>query len=140
MRFWDSSAIVPLCVEEKYTHVIKGLLTKDQTMIVWWGTVIECMSAFVRQVREGNLNNVEQEQVKKILHILASSWTEICACEEVRQEAKRLLASHNLRSADSLQLAAAILWVNYRPDAEPFVTLDDNLRLAAQKEGFLVLP
>lgn len=46
---------------------------------------------------------------------------------------------HPLRAADSLQLAAAIVVADGAPRALPFVTLDDRLALAADKEGFPVL-
>lgn len=140
MKFWDSSAIVPLCIHEKHTSSVKQLLSKDHAVVVWWGTEIECVSAFARQKREGNLKEKEEGQAIKVLQILASLWTEVCATDEVKKEAKRLLRLHSLRTADSLQLAAAIVWANCRPNAHPFVTFDENLRISAEKEGFLLLP
>ena len=45
MRFWDSSALVPLCVDEPRTSRVRGLLDEDPGMVVWWGSIVECWSA-----------------------------------------------------------------------------------------------
>ena len=55
MKFWDSSAIVPLLVEENCTPVIKALLLKDPDLIVWWATELECISPLARLERDGVL-------------------------------------------------------------------------------------
>jgi hypothetical protein len=52
----------------------------------------------------------------------------------------RLLGLHPLRAADSLQLAAALVWVDRRPLGRPFICLDSRLREAARREGFTALP
>jgi hypothetical protein len=51
-----------------------------------------------------------------------------------------LLAGHELSGADSLQLAAALIWAGDSPAGRTFVCLDNKLRAAAQREGFLILP
>jgi hypothetical protein len=48
--------------------------------------------------------------------------------------------THPLRAGDALQLAAALVACGERPEALPFVCLDDRLRDAARREGFAVLP
>jgi len=47
---------------------------------------------------------------------------------------------HSLRAADSFQLAAALIWAEENPQGLDLVCLDQNLREAAFKEGFAVLP
>ena len=47
---------------------------------------------------------------------------------------------HPLRAADALQLAAALLWTEGAAMGSQFVCLDQNLREAAVREGFTVLP
>jgi hypothetical protein len=51
-----------------------------------------------------------------------------------------LLSLLPLRAADSLQLAAAIVWADKKPKGHHFVCCDNRLREAAKKEGFSVLP
>lgn len=58
----------------------------------------------------------------------------------LRDRAGRLLAAHPLRTADALQLAAALAWCDDVPRGESFVCLDERLREAARREGFAVLP
>jgi predicted nucleic acid-binding protein len=57
----------------------------------------------------------------------------------VRVTARRLLRVHNLRAADSLQLAAALVASEGHPASLEIVSLDDRLIDAAQREGFTVL-
>ena len=45
MRFWDSSAVVPLCLAEPQTSVVRPLVEADPTVVVWWGTRTECLLA-----------------------------------------------------------------------------------------------
>jgi hypothetical protein len=48
-----------------------------------------------------------------------------------------LLRVHPLRAAGALQLAAAYLVAERRPSTLEIVTLDDRLRHAGRKEGFV---
>ncbi len=72
--------------------------------------------------------------------MLSDAWSEIQPGDLVRQRAERLLMVHSLRAADALQLAAALIWSQEAPVGLNIVCLDLNLREAAQKEGFTVLP
>lgn len=140
MRYWDSSAILPLCVEEPHSLAAKELLIEDPSMIVWWWTILECQSALARVNREGRLDDSGAEDASRILSTLAGVWTEVQPINDVRQTAARLLRVHPLRAADSLQLAAALVWSGLRPEGHGMVCLDDRLRTAARKEGFDVVP
>ena len=44
MIFWDSSAIVPLVVNEKETDYLEKYLSLDTKFDVYWGTVREFMN------------------------------------------------------------------------------------------------
>ena len=140
MRFWDTSAIVPLLVIEPFSRPIMEILKEDQAMIVWWSTRIESVSAIVRQTREGILNVSGEEQARTGLMKLAGSWREILPTQIVRETAERLLTVHPLRTADALQLSAALIWATKNPKGHHFVSLDNGLREAARKEGFTLLP
>lgn len=43
MRFWDSSAIMPLLVAEATTQSIQKTAQRDPAMVVWWGSRVECV-------------------------------------------------------------------------------------------------
>ena len=68
------------------------------------------------------------------------SWTEVLPSNTLRRRAIRLIATHDLRAADSLQLAAALAWAGQEPEGRAFVCLDQRLARAAQAEGFTVVP
>jgi hypothetical protein len=57
----------------------------------------------------------------------------------VRRTAERLLRTHPLRAADALQLAAALIAADHDPTSLAIVCLDERLRVAARREGFIVL-
>ncbi len=140
MKFWDSSAIIPLCIAEPQSKTVENIAKEDNALVVWWGSTVECHSAFYRLQHNGVLRSEENEELGKILASLAGVWTEIEPCEDIRDIAIRLLLSHPLRAADALQLAAAIVWTDRKPKGHHFVCLDLRLREAARKEGFSVLP
>ena len=57
MKFWDSSAILPLLVRETGSKKMEALRREDPAISVWWGTRIEVASGLARLVREGALTN-----------------------------------------------------------------------------------
>lgn len=139
MKFWDSSAIVPLVVEEPVTSAVVGLYRDDPLMLVWWGAETECVSALARLERQRAISPDSLTQALERLRALKSTWQEIQPVELLKETAIRLLRVHNLRAGDSLQLAAAILASEHRPSSIGFVCLDERLTLAAQREGFNVI-
>lgn len=109
MRFWDASAIVPLLLEEPGRDALLDQLDRDPTMLVWWGTPVECISAMARRERDGALSLPNASSALERLRSLARAWHEVLPSEAVRSTAQRLLRVHPLRAADSLQLAAAVV-------------------------------
>ena len=140
MKFWDSSAIIPLCLKEKKSEAMKGLMKDDEDIVVWWTTRIECLSALSRRQREGVLPSGDEAKARTVLSALAAACSEVQPTETVRLRAERLLSIHPLRAADALQLASALIWAQETPRGLDFVCLDQNLREGALKEGFSVLP
>lgn len=140
MKFWDSSAIIPLCLNEPASGAVKNMAKTDEDLVVWWATRVECISAMARRRREGVLSVPGERLARTALSSLAGEWSEVQPTELVRHRAERLLMVHSLRAADALQLAAALLWTEEATSEAEFVCLDQNLREAALKEGFTVLP
>jgi len=68
-----------------------------------------------------------------------SLWIEIAMIETVREESERVIAAHPLRAADALQLGAASVAAGGIPATPQFVTLDQRLATAAEREGFPVV-
>jgi predicted nucleic acid-binding protein len=139
MRFWDTSALVPLCVDEPESVSVNALLRDDPSIVVWWGSIIECWSALARRRREGMLQNADEECARTLLRTLQESWIEVLPGEDVRARAGRLLRLHPIRSADAVQLAAALVWAGDPPSGE-IVVYDRRLREAARLEGLTPRP
>lgn len=140
MMFWDASALIPLFIDEMQTGTVRAIASHDSAIAAWWGSPIECCSAFARLRREGFLKTEEEDRVRHLLLLLSGSWTEIEPGKDIRNTAERLLLTHPLRAADALQLAAALVWAGRNPKGSFFVCFDQRLRTAARNEGFTVLP
>jgi len=139
MKFWDSSAVVPLICREKQTAAMIALYTADTDMLVWAFTRTEILSALCRKAREDALPRNRFDEAVSRLEALEADWTENIDYEAVRERAGRLLALHPLSAADALQLAAALVAVEEKTRGFAFVTLDDSLAQAAAREGFAVI-
>ena len=139
MRYWDSSAIVPLLVQEPDTAKREAQLREDAVIATWWATRVECASALNRLVRGGELTEEGFKLALTNLDELAASWIEVEPSDRVRSRAMRLLRFHPLRAADALQLSACIAAADEDPDSMSFVCADPRLCTAADKEGFAVL-
>ncbi len=140
MKFRDASAVVPLSLREPNSVPIRKLLTRDPGLVAWWGTPVECYSVFARLRRDGILTVGEERRLRGLMARLVGDWTEVLPGIGVREHAGRLLLRHPLRAADSLQLAAAMVWADGIPGEREFVCLDRRLREAASQEGFRVIP
>ncbi|MGH7336616.1 MAG: type II toxin-antitoxin system VapC family toxin [Myxococcota bacterium] len=139
MSFWDSSALVPVLVDEPSSAAMRLRYAEDAGPAVWWGTSIECASALARLEREGALTANEIATSFGRLDELQAGWDVVEPSEDLREIARRFVRVHPLRAADALQLAAAYLASERRPPTLELVSLDDRLRDAALREGFAVL-
>ena len=139
MHFWDTSAVVPLCVRQPITPAMRRIIAGDPRVVVWWGTPVEIQSALGRLAREGTLSQPAAVQAANRLATFRKAWHEILPSEKVRSLAEVLPARHRVTAADAFQLAAALIWCGERPRARPFVCLDRNLAVTAQEVGFTVV-
>lgn len=140
MRFWDSSALVPLFVREAHSPAMRSLAEGDPGMIVWWASHVECASAVHRLRRQGALTPPGAAGILETLAALMDAAAAVQPGDAVLAKALRLLSVHQLRAADALQLAAALLWARDAPGGKELFSLDERLREAALLEGFRVVP
>jgi len=139
VRFWDTSALLPLFVAEKESRRARSWLRRDPVVVVWTLTRVELLSALAR--RERKEPAAARALVSARARVLAAweEWSEIVALEPVRRQAERLVSVHPLRTADALQLGAALVATDLDPGGFELVTFDERLATAALKEGFSVL-
>lgn len=140
MRFWDSSAIVPLVCREAESARTRAWLRADPVVVVWCLAATEVVSALARQRREGGLTAARLIDAKRRLAGLEGAWSEVAALDAVRARARRLLEVHALSAADALHLGAALVVVEERTQGVGFVSFDERLREAAAREGFESIP
>ncbi|WP_420461988.1 type II toxin-antitoxin system VapC family toxin [Candidatus Palauibacter sp.] len=139
MKYWDSSALVALLVDEPGSAERRAAIRQDPAIVTWWGSRIECASALNRLHRERRFESGGLDRSLEQLRRLGASWLEIEPLEQVRSRAIRLLRLHPLRGADALQLAAALTAAAEDPNRLDLVSSDDRLSDAARREGFTVL-
>lgn len=139
MKFWDTSAIVPLVIEQPASRSCRGHRRADPGLVVWTLTHVEAWSGCCREFRAGNLIRDELERVQARLGRLAAKWSEVGDIAAVKLQALRLIQAHGLRAADALQLGAALTYYGPKAQRRPFVCLDQGLADAARREGFNVL-
>lgn len=140
MRFWDSSAVVPLLVQQSGSTSADGWFSRDRSIAVWALTGVEVASALGRLLREGRLQEAEVRDAEARSAELLAACHQVTDLGGVTTQALRLLRLHPLRSADALQLGAALEWSAGKPEGRVFHTFDTRLALAAQREGFRVNP
>jgi predicted nucleic acid-binding protein len=133
--FWDTSALIPLCVKQRSTTTVQGLSTQYKKA-VWWSTPVEMRSGFARLVRMGQLPPNEHVQAQVRLENMRSDWLEIDPSEALREQAERLVDRFPLKAADAQQLAAALIWCLGRTNGRAFLSGDSQLLDAARQLGF----
>jgi len=137
--FWDTSAVIPLCVQQRPTARSFQIAREFRKTVVWWATPVESYGVLARLSREGELDAGDMANALRRLKVLQSVWQEILPVESVRTIAQTLLGQYPLRAADALQLAAALVWCRERPQHRPFVCFDDWLAETAHLVGFSVV-
>jgi hypothetical protein len=140
VRFWDSSALVPLIVAQAASREVDRWLAEDSEIAVWTLTPIELASAVLRLARERQMTEAEANEAEARIDQLGQWSHTIIDVEAVKAQARRLLRVHTLRAADAMQLGAACEWAAGRPSGRVFHALDDRLLRAARREGFRVVP
>lgn len=139
MRFWDSSALVPLVVDEPASVHMRRLAADGTETIVWAFSSVELLSALARLERSSRDLDDLLGGVRRDALDLVRRCRPVTQVDAVRQRAERLVSVHALTSADALQLAAALVAAREQPETFEFVTLDKVLARAARLEGFRVL-
>lgn len=140
MRYWDTSALAPLFVEQERSDELRSWLVDDSDVVMWTLTEVELRSALTRLGREGRLSSKEVQDASRRVEEFRSRVHVVSLESGVKSRAKRLLGVHTLRAADALQLAAALVSCSDEPSGYELITLDARLVDAARREGFHVRP
>ena len=90
MRFWDSSAIVPLLLEEPARERLLAMVESDRVMVVWWATPVELVSALSRRERDGGISLEDVTSSIERLRSLQRAWQTVLPTDAIRARAQRL--------------------------------------------------
>jgi uncharacterized protein len=139
VRFWDSSALVALVLDEPASDDMRRLVQEDAGAVVWMLSSVEVLSALARLERSADgladlVGSIRRDALDRVRRC-----HQVTLADAVRQRAERLVSVHALSGADALQLAAALVVSRERPETLEFVTLDKVLARAARLEGFTVV-
>jgi len=106
MKFWDSSALIPLMLPEPETRALGTLLKADPVIAAWWGTRIECAAAIARLERERRVSTWLR------LDRASTSWpTNGSRSHRLRRSATKLSAwSGCIPSAPPMRISSRRPW------------------------------
>ncbi|MEX2154598.1 MAG: type II toxin-antitoxin system VapC family toxin [Gemmatimonadaceae bacterium] len=138
MRFWDSSAIIPLLVRQPASARVDRWWGDDARAAIWTLTPVEITSALWRLARGEDLSDAQAREAEQRAQELADACYTVADVEGVKALGRRLLRVHAIRAADAMQLGAALIWAGGRPAGKTLHTLDDRLASSARLEGFSV--
>lgn len=139
MKFWDTSALVPLLVDEAATTEVRQMFVSDPEVVIWMLTSVELLSAIGRLGRRAaGIDDLVPALRSEALE-LVSRCAVVCEVEGVRRRAERLVGVHPIAAADAMQIGAALVACEDRPERLEIVTLDAQLARCAQLEGFRVI-
>jgi len=136
VAFFDTSALVKHYHLERGSSVVNELM---ETYIVAISelAIVEMTSALMRRHLSGELRRSNLEWALERFYSDLENYVVVPISSETISLATSLVIKHGLKTLDSLQLASAL---RIKAEARVFVTFDEKLKKAAEKEGFKVLP
>jgi predicted nucleic acid-binding protein len=135
--FWDTSALLPLCVLQPQTAAAISLTGRYQ-IVAWWAAEVELLSGLTRLRRMGMIDSGQFDGGKLHAERLVRSWFSIHESKSITAAACSLLELYSLRAADALRLAASLEACQRQPAQYVFITGDQRQADAARQTGFTV--
>jgi predicted nucleic acid-binding protein len=140
--FLDASAFVKLLVQEEGTPALIRLMevTEDNRKLISAATPLEVYAALKRRERAGDLALEDSEAARTVLRIEAARMVQQPLNPAVVEAARQMLDRYDLRSAQALQLGAALVAREMFQGLEiVFLSAQARLREAAASERFTTL-
>jgi len=136
VAFFDTSALVKHYHIERGSSIVNELM-ENYVVAVSELAILEMTSALNRRFLSGELTKRKLEWVLERFYSDLENYVVVPISSETVSLATSLVLKHGLKTLDSLQLASAL---RVKDEASIFVTFDERLKNAAEKEGFTVLP
>ncbi|ASJ13821.1 type II toxin-antitoxin system VapC family toxin [Thermococcus radiotolerans] len=136
VAFFDTSALVKHYHIERGSSIVNELM-ENYVVAISELAILEMTSALNRRFLSGELTKRKLEWVLERFYSDLENYVVVTISSETVSLATSLVLKHGLKTLDSLQLASAL---RIKDEASIFVTFDERLKNAAEKEGFTVLP
>src|SRR2546422_3825389 len=135
VRFWDTSALVPLFIAERESGSAARRLREDPEVVVWTLARLELLAALARRGRDEPAATRQLRLVRRHFLDAWERWTEVTAADVVRRHAERIVGTHPLRASDALHIGAALVAAEHEPGTLEFVTFDRRQRSEERRVG-----
>lgn len=132
--------MLPLIFTESVSEGAADLVCGNGGMAVWWGTYAGCAVAIGRQNRGRGFDDQTEQAARAGLAQPAENCYKVEPMDELRLLPMIVSKDYEVKAADPLQLVSVLRWCEVDGTGVGFVSLDDQLRRAAQDEGLGVLP
>ncbi len=134
MIYFDTSALAKNYIWEDGSPDVAKLLLENSDNTTSKLTYVEILSALAKRTRIGDLS---KSKMKEVIHKFEQDWKSLLIVDlhdDLLPIAKRVIARHQLRAADSIHLASAV-WLKITLKEEiAFISSDLNLLKAAKAE------
>ena len=134
ITYFDASALAKRYVEEEHSPEVLRWL-EESTPVVCRLSEVEIASALARRCREEVISPAERDRALaalegdlEALHVMELSI-------EVSRAVRAALLRHRLRAADAIQLASALVLRERLQTQISFLTFDERLAAASEREG-----
>ncbi|QDA31717.1 type II toxin-antitoxin system VapC family toxin [Thermococcus indicus] len=136
VAFFDTSALVKHYHIERGSSIVNELM-ENYVVAISELAILEMTSALNRRFLSGELTKRKLEWVLERFYSDLENYVVVTISSETISLATSFVLKHGLKTLDSLQLASAL---KIKDEVSVFVTFDEKLKNAAEKEGFTVLP
>ncbi len=141
IQYWDTSALIKRYRIEKGSPKVNDLFAEiesgESKGIISYLGVLESLSAITR--RKGEIKGDYRKVIKAMLTEIMDKFTIVPIDNYIMELAMKLVIKYNLRSLDSIHLAAALIISQYVEKEMVFISSDTELLKAAKKEGFEII-
>lgn len=135
IAYFDTSALIPLIVEEPTTHVCQRLWNEASRVGSVRLLYAEASAALARAHRMARLTATQLDEAMEALEDIVVELDHVEVTDQLVRAAGALARTHGLRGYDAVHLGAGL---NVADDDVVFVTGDTNLAAAARALGIAV--
>jgi predicted nucleic acid-binding protein len=135
----ESSAALAWLLEQEHGELVARTLEQAELIIASDLTLIECDRVLIRALMLNELHESDAVQRQGRLNAVSTRWTLLALDEEIIERARRPFPSEPVRTLDAIHLASALTARKAVADLA-MLSLDDRVRRAADRLGFLLLP